>query len=77
MTSDPRPPLRGEILKYMKKRWEKKADLYSVFPDWSPEYVGRLLRKMEVANLLEEGDYNGKWVMGLKKYRIMPSGGQK
>jgi len=77
MKSDPRPPLRGEILKYMTRRWEKKADLYSVFPDWSPEHVGRTLRRMTVDKVLEGGKYNGIWIKGLRKYRIMPSGGQK
>lgn len=50
--------------------WFRKASLYSQFEDWSPEGVGRELRKLTEDEELEVGYYDGKYAKGLAKYKL-------
>ena len=50
--------------------WHKKVHLYAVAEDWSPETVGRDLRKLEEEEKIEVGYYDGKYAKGLAKYRL-------
>lgn len=48
--------------------WHKKVFLYAVAEDWSPETVGRKLRKLEKEEKIKRGTYDGVRKKGLVKY---------
>ena len=58
------------ILSYINSQegFVKKVELYSVAEDWSPETVGRELRKLEEEGKIKVGYYDGKYANGLAMY---------
>ena len=50
--------------------WHKKVQLYVIAEDWSPETVGRELRRLEEDKKIGVGYYNGKYSKNLAKYRL-------
>jgi hypothetical protein len=58
------------ILEYINNSqgWIKKASLYSVAEDFSPETVGRACRDLEEEGLIQKSFYDGKYATGLVQY---------
>lgn len=73
-----RPNLVTEIKKYFLNNdgWHKKVDMFKVFQEWSPETVGRYLRKMSEQGEIKQGTYNGLYAKNLKTYANNGSLGQ-
>lgn len=62
----------GLLLLYLglNPSWHKKVHLYAVAEDYSPETVGRALRKLEKENRISVDYYDSKHAKNLAMYAI-------